>query len=149
MERRELLTAGGALAAMMVASQGRAEDMPHHHEHMGGAEWKPDASLVKAAAECHRVGQLCLQHCLVLLGAGNSTVGNCAKSVTQMLALCDALVTLASAGGKRLPDLARVAALTCEDCEQACREHEKEHAPCHDCAESCAACIKECKRVAA
>lgn len=46
--------------------------------------------LAKAAAECVRIGEECLQHCLVLLGQGDTSLADCSKTVQQMLAVCRA-----------------------------------------------------------
>jgi len=37
----------------------------------------------------------------------------------------------------------------CEACEKECRKHEMKHAECKACADSCAACLKECQKIAA
>jgi len=105
--------------------------------------------LAKAAAECVRVGEECLQHCLVLLAQGDTSLGGCAKTAQQMLAVCRAAGPLVYADSKHLRAFAKLCADVCGDCETACRKHEGHHAICKACADACAACLKECRKVAA
>ena len=107
------------------------------------------ATLAGTAADCTRVGQVCITHCLELLGQGDKSVGACAASVNQLLATCDALMKLSASDSKYVPKMAALALTVCEDCEKECRVHESKHKECKDCAEACAACAKECKKVSA
>jgi len=87
-----------------------------------------------------------MSHCLAIFAKGDTSLAQCAKSVYQMGAMCEAVARLASANSEHLPALARVAHATCLDCEKECRKHEKEHEICKACADSCAACAEECKK---
>ena len=69
----------------------------------------------------------------------------CAKSVNEMMAICRSLESLSSQGSRYTTVLAKVAMDACKSCEDECRKHENKHAECKDCAESCAACFKQCK----
>jgi Cys-rich four helix bundle protein (predicted Tat secretion target) len=141
MSRREIMLVGaGVLLVGQAAITGAAAEE-------GTAKASPD--LARAAAECVRAGEVCLQHCLDLLATGDKTLGACAQRVNQMLAVCRAVGPLALAGGKHLAAMARICRDVCTDCEAACREHEKHHAPCKACADVCAKVIVEAKRVAA
>lgn len=148
MERREALTGIGALAAMALTSAAQAADHEHHHHH-DDAHGNPRLPLVRAAADCVRTGEACLDHCFTLLGRGDTEMAACARSVNELLAVCAALQRLATADSKFLAGYARVAGDICENCEKECRRHEKKHVQCRDCAEACAACVKECRRLAA
>lgn len=142
--RRDVLAAGAALGAAygFGISQAFAAD---------AAPAKPvaGAGLAAAAAACVQVGEECLQHCLSLLADGDESLGDCAKSVQQMLAICRAAGPLVYAGSKHLRAFAEVCAAVCGDCETACRKHESHHAICKACAEACAKTVAEAKKLGA
>jgi Cys-rich four helix bundle protein (predicted Tat secretion target) len=85
----------------------------------------------------------------VLLAAGDEALGDCAKSVQQMLAVCRAAGPLVYADSKHLRAFAKLCADVCGDCETACRKHEGHHAICKQCAEACAKTVAEAKKLAA
>jgi hypothetical protein len=62
--------------------------------------------LAKAIGQCIGAGNTCLDHCLTILGTGDTSLAECGKAVRNMLAVCNAtqiLVTgqpgLRQAGG--------------------------------------------------
>ena len=150
MDRREMLQSGMALtlaaAGTAMAQTGKSDASHDHHAHGAGGKY---AALVNATSDCGHIGQLCLAHCLVLLGQGDKVMAACATSVMQLLATCDALLKLSTQNSKYVPKMAALALAVCEDCEKECRKHETKHKECKDCADACAACAKECKKVAA
>lgn len=149
MNRRELLLGAAGLA--VTAASGKVFAAEHDHEHMSMAHEhtsKLNEKLIAAASECVLKANLCLQHCIVLLGEGDKTMAACAKSSSQVTAICTALQQLASANSKQLPQLAKVAMEICKDCEEECKKTEK-HPECKACKDACAACYKECKTIAA
>ncbi len=143
MTRREVIMAGaGILATGILKSTASAAATK-------GASSDNREALIEAALNCVKTGEICQQHCLDLLSAGDKSMADCAKSVAEMLTLCRALGELAA---QRSPYLAKVAALcgdACKACEKACRVHESHHAICKNCAESCAKCASECAKVSA
>ncbi len=144
--RRDLLAYGTALGASLglgVAPAFAADAAP------GAKSAAAGAGLAVAAAECVRVGEECLQHCLVLLADGDESLGECAKTVQQMLAVCRAAGPLVYAGSKHVAGYAKLCAGICADCETACRKHESHHAICKQCAEACAKTIAEAKKLGA
>ncbi|MDO8207916.1 MAG: four-helix bundle copper-binding protein [Gallionella sp.] len=146
MNRRELLLGGIALAgAAMVGNAQAAEHdhMAHEHHHMVPV----NAAIATAASDCIQKGQVCLSHCLELLGQGEKDMASCAASVNQMLALCGALQQLANQNSKQLPKLAAIAMDACNLCEEECKKHDK-HEQCKACGESCAGCAQACKKLA-
>ena len=149
MERRELLSAMGGLAIAslgtnaIAAATPSAADHSHHHHDEGG-----HSALAAAAADCVTKGNICLAHCLVLLGDGDKGMVQCARSVNQMLAYCGALQKIAAQDSSRTAALAKLTLEVCVECEKECRRHEKKHAECKACADSCAECIKQCKATA-
>lgn len=147
MNRRELLLGGMALAGAALAGSAQAaeHDMSmHEHHHAAPGH----ASLAASASDCIQKGEVCLSHCLVLLGDGDQEMAACAQSVNQMLALCGALQQLANQNSKLLPKLAAIAMDACNQCEEACKKHAGKHEQCKVCGERCAACAKECKKLA-
>jgi Cys-rich four helix bundle protein (predicted Tat secretion target) len=104
------------------------------------------ASLLDAALECQKRGLACDEHCLRLLAGGDTSMAECAAAVRAMLAATEALARLA--GSRHVRAAAQLALEVCETCEGACAKH-AQHPPCHDCAESCARMIGECKKALA
>jgi Cys-rich four helix bundle protein (predicted Tat secretion target) len=142
--RRDLLASGAAIGTTLGLGLGvafAADEAP--------AKAPASAGLAEAAAECVRIGEECLQHCLVLLSQGDTSLGDCAKSVTQMLAVCRAAGPLVHADSKHLQAFAKLCAGVCSDCETACRKHEGHHAICKQCAEACAKTVAAAKKLAA
>lgn len=150
MDRRELLKVASSAALGVIASNVMANEHEHHHDsgqHSHHAN--PNQSLLDTTGTCIQRGEVCVNHCLMLLADGEKEMAACARSVHEMLAICTALQKLASYESKQLSAMAKLAMNTCQACEDECRKHEKKHAACHDCAEACAACYKECKAIAA
>jgi Cys-rich four helix bundle protein (predicted Tat secretion target) len=105
-------------------------------------------ALVDAAGDCVSKGQVCLSHCNEVLATGDKSMAACAMSVSELLAVCGALLALAAQGAPSLPKLASVAFDVCTRCEAECRKH-AQHPPCKDCADACATCAAQCKKAAA
>jgi len=144
MDRRSLLVQGGVLAAMAGAGSAFAQgEHEHHHHHGGGGA----SSLAAAAHDCLATGEACLAHCMVTFQEGDTTLAQCANSVLELMASCSALAQLANFGSEFTPAFAGAALQVCKACEVECRKHEH-HPECKACADSCAACIEECKKVA-
>jgi Cys-rich four helix bundle protein (predicted Tat secretion target) len=150
MNRRELLIGAAAMATTAVSSKAFASEHQHNHaamvhEHTTSTR---NEKLIAAAADCVLKANICLQHCIVLLGEGDKTMAACAQSSSQVIAMCTALEQMAAAESKHLPQLAKVCMDVCKACEEECKKTEK-HPECKACKESCAACYKECKAIAA
>ena len=152
MNRRQFLNGTAAVSLAAAASFARAHD---HHDHSAHNHAMPAASadtyaaVRAAAAHCVEAGQICLTHCLTLLGQGDTSMKDCAAGVNQMLALCGALQNLAAQKSALTPSLAKVCIEACKQCSAACKLHAGHHAECKACYESCLACIKECEKIAA
>jgi Cys-rich four helix bundle protein (predicted Tat secretion target) len=116
----------------------------------GSAQHKsPNQALVAAARRCEDVGNICLAHCIRLTKAGDKSLGDCMRAVQAMLPVCGAVRRLATQDARRLKDLAKVCMDICSDCEAECRKHESHHVQCKNCAEACAATVRECKALIA
>lgn len=131
--------------AALSAGSGAQENHDHHHVASGAAKHQ---AIIDAAGACVAKGQACLAHCLVLLGAGDKSVGDCAQAVNQMLATCGALQNLAAQASPLVGSMAKVALAACKECQKACRPHAAKHVECKACMESCAECIKQCEALA-
>jgi Cys-rich four helix bundle protein (predicted Tat secretion target) len=149
MNRRELLL--GALAMATVATTGKTIAAENEHEHMNmGMGMTHDhhsnlnEKLIAVASDCVLKANICVQHFIVAMGQGEKDLAACAKSSSEVIAICTALQQLASAGSSKLPALAKVAMDICKDCEEECKKTDK-HPQCKACGEACAACYKECK----
>lgn len=152
MNRRELLTGAAAMVAAVSAGRGFAAE--HDHMDMGSMdkshahhESTRNQKLIEAASDCGLKANICLQHCLVLMGQGDKELAACAKSASEVAAICTALQQLASAESKQLRQLAKVAMAICKDCEDECKKTDQ-HPECKACGEACATCYKECKAIA-
>ncbi|MDD2774547.1 MAG: four-helix bundle copper-binding protein [Gallionella sp.] len=143
MDRRSLLLSGVALAGAALVGRAQASEHEHSHHH----DSPTHTSLATTAADCLQKGQVCLNHCLELLGQGEKEMATCAKSVNQMLALCGALQQLANQNSKQLSKLAAIALDACQQCQEECKKHADKHEACKACGESCEACAKECKKL--
>ncbi|MBF0628208.1 MAG: four-helix bundle copper-binding protein [Magnetococcales bacterium] len=143
LNRRQLLTAGGAATLMATLATGSFADEKTHAEHHHAAA--PNAAIVKAALDCLEKGEACLAHCLTLFQSGDTSLAACAVSVSEMLPVSRALLQLASLNSRHLTRLAAVCIEVCRACETECRKHAEKHAACHAMAESCAACVKACQ----
>lgn len=141
--RRKLLAGTALTAATIAASSVIAGEHKHHHHH-GGSKHN---DLIESALDCIKTGEACSHHCIQLIKGGDTSLGECLEVVDQMLPMCQALSTLASADSNHLYEFAQVCAAVCKDCEQECEVHADKHAECKACMESCAECIKECEKL--
>lgn len=145
MNRRELLVGGIALAGAAVVGNVQAAMHDHEHMHHHGAS----AAFTLAIGDCIQKGEVCLNHCIELLGQGEKEMAACARTVNEMLAVCGALQQLANQNSKQLARMAAIAMDVCKQCEDECKKHADKHDSCKACGESCAACYTECKKIAA
>lgn len=148
MNRRDSLIAmaGATLAAISASTGAHAQTGPHDHHAAHGSAGTANASLIQATSQCISAGETCLAHCLVLLGEGERDMAECARSVSEMLALCGALRALAGQQSNHTRALAKVVLEACIECEKACQPHAEKHAECKACMDACAECAKVCKQ---
>lgn len=113
---------------------------PTHHDHAHHADPNAHANhaAMDAASDCLQMGQICVQHCLILLGQGDTTMAPCARAATDMLAVTQSVLALAAGSSELLKAQAQVAVTAAERCEAECRKHADKHPTCKDCADSCA-----------
>ena len=145
MDRRTLLTSAAMLTAATTLGHAATPAAHSHHHHGQSAQAE---LLLDVVSDCIIKGELCLAHCLILLGDGDKSVAGCARSVNETLALCEGLRKLVAQDSKRAKAVALIAMNACLDCEKECLKHAKLHKECRDCAAACAACARECKAYA-
>ncbi|MCG7903529.1 hypothetical protein A3195_08255 [Candidatus Thiodiazotropha endoloripes] len=139
-DRREFLV-GTAAALTMAAIPTTASAMKDHHQHHHHHHGK-NKDIVDAAEECIATGKTCLNHCLELLGDGDTSMKACSKNVNEMVPVCEAMATLALSDSKNLNLIAQGCLAVCKDCAAACKEHIDKHQECKDCYEACNGFIK-------
>jgi len=161
MNRREaILTTGsmfvsasiGALACggASAGAQGAAAPAP------AGPDLPPalapyvhgDPSLAEVARDCVARGEACIAHCSELLGKGDTTMVECARTSYDMTATMRALASLAASGSSHLPAFAKLAMEFCRDCQAACAKHADRHPVCKDCLDACTRTIAACQKIA-
>ena len=136
--RRKLLASTGAIGAALAGGLAYAADGPGH-EHADHAPRHVDA--LDAANQCSQMARLCLAHCLVSFEEGDTTLATCARSVHNMIPLCDAFAAQVASNSKYMDGIAKVCRAACADCETECRKHEDDHVECRQCADACATLI--------
>lgn len=154
-DRRLVLSAGLAAVAGAAAVLGgtRAAQAQHEghgmaHDMTHGSAAATHQAVIDAALACVNRGEVCADHCIALLGKGDTSLKDCLRSVSAMLPMCATLAKLAALDAKRLKQFAKVCLDVCADCEAECKKHQDHHAMCKACAESCAECVKACKTLA-
>lgn len=145
--RRDLLLGAAAIATTLTAGTSFAANEHDHSAHQHNS--KANTDIVDAALDCLKTGQACNDHCIDLIKSGDTSLANCMDTLTETLAMCNALAQMASYQSSRLPEVAKICISVCEDCEKECRKHEKKHEICKACADSCNECIEACKKVTA
>lgn len=106
-----------------------------------------DGGVVEAAGKCIAAGQVCLQHCIGLLAGGDTSMGDCARSTSDMVAISQAAQALAAGNSPQLKAQAAVALVAVIRCAAACSKHAGTHEVCKTCGERCNEAAKEYKRL--
>jgi len=145
MQRRELVMGLGLAGAALGAAAVAATDEHAGHDHAGHA---PGSALVDAATRCVQTAEVCMAHCLEVMGAGDRTMEGCGHAVNALRSVCGTLAALTAQQSPLLGKYAAVAKQFCDACEKECRKHAEEHAPCKACAEACVDCSRECAKLA-
>ena len=155
--RRQILRLTCALSAAVAGAaltscnwaDAQNPDRPTHVGPEGHATTGPtkNQDLLDAALSCVNRGEACIDHCAKQLGAGDTSLKDCMNSVSTMLPMCTAVARFAAFDAPRLKEVVKLCVDVCNDCEKECRKHEQHHAQCKNCADSCAAFIREGKKV--
>lgn len=149
--RRTLLKSAGVVGAGLLAAAGisqnawAGEHMNHVANHHGHDTAAKNPALAQALHACVAAAEACHNHCLNMFKMGDTSMADCAMSVSDTMAFCAAHAKLTAYDSKFLREMTTLGIKVCADCEKACRKHEKEHAVCQACANRCADCIKACQ----
>jgi len=140
LDRRDILRVGMGVAALAGVAHAAEESAGE----LAAPRTAGDAQerLAKAIGECVLTGNACLEHCLRLLGTGDTSLAECAKSVRDMLPVCGAVQALLAGNSPHTKAAVTLCLDVCTDCERACRKHESHHAICKKCADACASTAK-------
>jgi Cys-rich four helix bundle protein (predicted Tat secretion target) len=109
-------------------------------------------SLLEAALDCVKTGNICLAHCERELATGNTSLADCQKNVMNVVAVCESLSKVAAfnnADVGHLKAFVKACSAICEDCAKACEKHASHHAECKACYDSCKACSAACDKYTA
>ncbi|HVO27002.1 MAG TPA: Csp1 family four helix bundle copper storage protein [Candidatus Margulisiibacteriota bacterium] len=140
-ERRDLLRVGVALAAYASVARAADEAAPKSAVSVSAASNEAQA-FAQAIAQCITAGNACLDHCLAMLGSGDTSLAECSKAVRNMLAVCNATQVLVLSKPGYVKAAVQLCIDACTDCERACRKHAEHHAACKTCGDACAATVK-------
>jgi Cys-rich four helix bundle protein (predicted Tat secretion target) len=144
-DRRKFLRTAAVIAASATTVSAFAAKDEHHHHHQTHA----NATLIDAALDCVKNGEICQDHCIRLIKDGDTSIADCLSAVNDMLPACSTLAKLAISESKHLKQYAEVCIAICKDCEKECEKHKDKHHACKACMESCAQCIKACEKISA
>ncbi|HRC55608.1 MAG: Csp1 family four helix bundle copper storage protein [Myxococcales bacterium] len=160
--RRDVLLLGTSAAAASVTSAlvacAEKKKAPAAAEPAGAAAAAPAVAapaagtnrhpeLAAAAAKCVAAGEICLAHCLESLATGEKMLGDCAKAVQQMLAVCKMIGALGAANSAHLSKAAALCDAVCKDCKDACDKHASMHEECKGCADACGEMLTQVAKV--
>jgi len=149
MNRRQFVLAGASSVAVGLGARALAQASEGGGAPAPARPWIRNAVLVDAGADCVKAGEICLEHCLEQLRAGDKSMVRCSETVSAMLPMCRALQALAIQGSPHLKAHATLCAKVCRDCEAACKVHAGHHEACKRCMETCQRCAAACEKYAA
>ncbi len=157
LDRRAILA--GTLGAAFVSGEAAAQIWPFrrrsepqptpaqhqvHGAHQGHGAAAPrsalgeeETAIIHALAHCDMAGQACFTHCLELMAQGDATMAACARSVREMLGVCQATSGLIHSRSSLAAAQLAVCRDACGACRAACLPHVDHHATCSACAEAC------------
>ena len=144
--RRNFILGALTVAISSTSIEALAASKGHDHRHHGSVKY---AGILDSAMDCVKKGQLCRDHCIELVKAGNTSISDCLDIVIDTISMCETLAQLAVSNSRHLKPFAKVCIEVCKDCEKECRVHKDKHKECKACMESCENCIKELEKIIA
>lgn len=151
MNRNEFfLKTGATMLTLATASNLLGQD---HHEHTketkkGNTKKDKYARAKMNSIHCILAAQDCLSHCITLMGSGDKSMFKCAESTRDVIATCNAFLSMASQDSAFLKKMASLCIEVCQACAKECKQHAEHHEECKACMKSCNDCIKEMKKIA-
>ena len=139
MNRRDVIknTVGAIGVAAMAGASGLLESPAF-------AAGSSSAKIAQSASKCIAVGLDCLAHCQKELAQGNKMMAECAATVADTIAACEALQKLAAANSPHLKAMAKVCAEICKSCAKKCEPHIDHMEVCKACMNACKECADAC-----
>jgi Cys-rich four helix bundle protein (predicted Tat secretion target) len=148
MNRKQFVTQSAAILATAGAlSNLMGQDHKHEPSMTMPSKSTKNGKALMSAIHCKLAAEVCLGHCIAEMSNGDKTLGECANSTMEVIALCDAFISLASKGSSFTKKAASLCEEICNSCAKICKKHEGHHKECKDCMESCLACAKEMAKV--
>jgi Cys-rich four helix bundle protein (predicted Tat secretion target) len=144
MKRRSFVAAMGAtaMAAPVAVAQQPPTKIPAQQP---GLKARYNA-LAEASSLCVTTGQDCLRRAISQLAAKDSSLIDCAKSSSDVVAACGALAALAATGAPFAQAFARTVADLCLACKKDC-DRFAQIPECAALGAACAACAAECQKI--
>ncbi|GBF51863.1 hypothetical protein LPTSP4_34010 [Leptospira ryugenii] len=148
MNRKQFVTNSAALfAGASLLSNLAAEDHKHDPSMKMSSGNSKYSKALMSAIHCKLAAELCLSHCISEMAGGDKSLGSCASSTKEVIAACDAFISLASQNSSFTKKSAQLCAEICQSCAKECKKHADHHKECKDCMESCLSCAKEMAKV--
>jgi len=98
----------------------------------------PSESLVASSlALCSATATQCLSFCIESLAAGDTSMAECARSVRDVMVLCEASKELIYARSPNTRALLTLCRQVCANCQKTCEVHAMHHSICRACAQAC------------
>ncbi len=141
-----------AQSAAVLATAGALSNLfaqDHKHEPGMTMTSKPSkyGKALMSALHCKLAAEVCLGHCIAELSNGDKSLGECASSTMEVIAACEAFISLASQNSNFTKKAAILCEEICNSCAKICKKHADHHKECKDCMDSCLACSKEMAKV--
>ena len=144
MRRRDFVTAAASAAALFEAAGASAQAPKGNLEDMHPAKYK---ALEASTLQCIAAGEDCMRHSLSMFSMNDTSMAGVANTVTQLLAVCRALLTVAALNSPFTAELAKTTADVCGAAEKECRKYYDRYPECKACADACKACAADCLKV--
>src|SRR5687768_13561953 len=110
MNRRDLLKGAGVVAGATLSGNvfaGAAASGSHSLE---------KHPLISSLGTCVAACELCVSHCIDMLEQGNTMFRNVLHKTRECLAICEAMLTLATFDADHRAALAKLCAEVCREC---------------------------------
>ncbi|MEQ1754995.1 MAG: hypothetical protein ABL973_12780 [Micropepsaceae bacterium] len=98
---------------------------------------RDEERVVRALSACQSAGEVCLSLCIEMLGAGDTDMVACARSVRTMLAVCRAAQSLIQAHSGFAGQQLALCRDACSACQAECAKHRGHHEACRTCDNAC------------
>lgn len=141
MNRRDLLISGtGAIAGAAISNNILASTITRQGN-------KLKRSLPESLGNCIANCELCISHCINMIEQGNMNFQNVLHKTRECLAICKAMLTLATFESTHRREMAAICTDVCNECARECDVHAAHSEICSACAEACRECASLCQSI--